>query len=249
MPPPNHVKLGLRTREILEGSALFNCDEFPAHQVWADEIEQVLQFLVEQQQYDRLLPRLRAKERDATLAEARAAYHFHHNGFRIVQWEPEAIPGLPGDLEIDLPDTHPLFVEVKCPRWEGELAEEEIRSGRTKRPKYINADVHSIDPAERILFVTGKALPKFASERVNIVVVVDDLFVSPLDTPRFLVADRLAREFVHHRYVTVSGVYLLNPVVYHSKVEYRTGLIVGRGRGLPGRVRERFEASCTWPSG
>jgi hypothetical protein len=240
VPPPDHVNLGPMTRTILDGAVLRNKDEFPAHQAWADEVERVLAFLATQGQFERLLRRLRAKERNAALAEARAGFYFHRNGFQIVRWEPEAVPGIPGDLEIAWHDTEPLFLEVKCPSWEGELAEEEIRARRTERPKYINAEGRAIDPVERVIYVVSKALPKFDAARINLVVVVDDLFVSPLDTPSDFVAGRLVREFADARYASVSGIFMLNPVVYELAVEYRAFFIPGPGKGLPDRVKAAF---------
>lgn len=240
MPPPKHVRLGAMTRTILDGAALRDKDEFPAHQAWADEVERVLAFLESQGQFVRFLPRLRAKERNAALAEARAGFYFHRNGFAILRWEPEVVPGIPGDIEISWRDTEPLFLEVKCPRWEGELEEEEIQAGRTERPKYINAEGRAIDPVERVVYVVGKALPKFDAAHVNLVVVVDDLFVSPLDMPSDLVAGRLAREFANSRYSTVSGVFMLNPVIFQVEVEYRALFVPGPGKALPESVKAAF---------
>jgi len=95
MTPPKHVKLGSRTRAIVEGAIPNESDEFPAHQAWADDVERVLAFLEMQGQFQRYLPRLRAraKERDAALAEARAGFYFHQKNFSILQWEPVAVPG------------------------------------------------------------------------------------------------------------------------------------------------------------
>jgi hypothetical protein len=157
------------------------------------------------------------------------------------------VPGVPGDLEIVWRDTEPIFLEVKCPRWEGELTDEEIRTGRTQRPKYINAEGRPIDPAERVIYVVGKALPKFSPIRVNLAVVVDDLFVSPLDFPSDVVCGRIARELANVRYATVSGVFLLNPVVYQAEVEYRALFIPGSGRPLPEPVKAAFQAENARP--
>ena len=240
MPPPKNVKLGPKTRKILEGSVLYDKDEFPAHQAWADETESILSFLEEQKQYDRFLPRLRAKERAAAIAEARTGYYFNQNGFRILQWEPEVVPGNPGDLEIAHQDSDSVFLEVKYPGWGGELTDEEIQSGRAKLPKYINAEARSINPVERVLYSVGKALPKFESGRANVVVAVDDLFVSPLESPSVFVSGRLARELLNPLYASVSGVFLLNSVLFDSEVKYRAGFVPGSGRELPPDVITKF---------
>lgn len=247
MPPPINVKLGTLTRAILDGAVWREKHPFPAHQAWADEIERVLAFLEMQGQFGRFQSRLRAWERDGAMAEARAGFYFHRNGFRILAWEPVAVAGIPGDIEIVWRDTEALFLEVKCPSWEGELEKEEIQAGRTERPKHINAEGRAIDPVERVMYVVGKALPKFSPDRANLVVVVDDLFVSPLDLPTTFVSGRLAGELADARYSTVSGVFLLNPVLYRDEVEYRAFFVPGSGKPLPDQVKGAFLDENTRP--
>jgi hypothetical protein len=240
MPPPKNVTLGTFTRAIVDGAVWREKHPFPAHQEWADEIERVFEFLEEQRQFSRFQSRLRAWERDGAMAEARAGFYFHRNGFRILAWEPMAVPGIPGDIEIAWQDTEALFLEVKCPSWEGELEKREIYAGRTDRPKHINAEARAIDPVERVMYVVGKALPKFSPERVNVIVVVDDLFVSPLDLSTDIVGGRIAGELTDGRYSTVSGVFLLNPVLYRAQVEYRIFFVPGSGKPLPNPVQGAF---------
>jgi hypothetical protein len=107
------------------------------------------------------------------MAEARAAFFFHRNGFQILRWEPEEVPDHPGDLDIQWQESEPIFVEVKGPDWEGELTEAERVAGRTSLPKYINAEGRAIVPQERVLYAITRALPKLAEQRANLVVVVD----------------------------------------------------------------------------
>jgi hypothetical protein len=251
LPPPENVKLGTLTRAIVDGAVWREKHPFPAHQAWADEIERILSFLQSQDQFGRFQSRLCAWERDGALAEARAGFYFHRNGFRILQWEPIAVVGIPGDIEISWRDTDPTFLEVKCPSWEGELEKKEIQAGRTEQPKYISAEGRPIDPVERVIYAVGKVLPKFSPDRTNLVVVVDDLFVSPLDIPTSFVAGRLTGKLADARFNKVSGVFMLNPVVYPAKeVEYRALFVPGKGKPLPNPVtaafldeNARFEAS------
>ncbi|MBI4493210.1 MAG: hypothetical protein HY690_10510 [Chloroflexi bacterium] len=98
--PPEKVALGRLTQVILDQAVWRAKDEFPAHQPWADELERILAFLEAQGQFERFRSRLYARERDGALAEARAAFYFHRNGFRILGWEPEEVPGIPGDIEV-----------------------------------------------------------------------------------------------------------------------------------------------------
>ena len=208
-------------------------DKFPAFQSWADDFESILAFLESQGEFDRFRNRLCARERYGALAEARAGFYFHRNGFQIPRWEPEEVPGVPGDLEIAWPDTEPIFLEVKCPSWQGELSEGE-RDSRIKQPKYID-ESRAVDPMERVIYVVGKSLPKFSPTCVNLAVVVDNLFMSPLSLSLNRVYGRIARELADIRYAAVSGVLLINPekFVHRAEVEYRVLLIPGHGKPLP----------------
>lgn len=253
MPPPEEVKLGPLTRTVLDGAFWRAKSQYPASQVWADEAERLFAFLVTQCVFDRFLPRLRAREREKTaaLAEARVGFFFHRNGFRILRWEPEEVPGHPGDLDIQWRDTEPIFVEVKGPDWEGELSEAERRTGRKGLPKYINAEARVIAPQERVLYAITRALPKLVERRANLIVVVDDLFVSPL----YLTKDYLTRALVNGladpTCRSVGGVFLLNPVSYGDFVEYRKYFApnVGAAHPLPDVVKEGLAAGNNDPQG
>ena len=71
--------------------------------------------------------------------------------------------------------------------------------------------------------------------------VVDDLFVSPLDIPTSFVTGRLAGELANRSYNKVSGVFMLSPVVYSDKeVEYRAFFVPGNGKPLPDSVKSAF---------
>lgn len=185
MPIPSHVQLGCSTQLIANGAAWRNKDDFPASQAWADEVEEVLTHLKVHGQFDRFLPRLRASitERDEALAEGRVSFFLSNLGFAITAWEPIVVPNIPGEYEIQLTGSQAIFVEVKSPGWEGELTEEEKRGARKFNPKYINAEFRSYNAEERVLYAAKKAMSKFANDRPNLLVVADDLFVSPLYTP------------------------------------------------------------------
>ncbi len=115
MPPPSTIKLGPFTTTVLDRAVWREESVFPAFQEWADETERILSFLESQGVLGRFMSRLTAREREGAFAEARAAFYFHRNGFRVVRWDPEAVAGRPGDLELQWRDTPPIFVEVKGP--------------------------------------------------------------------------------------------------------------------------------------
>jgi hypothetical protein len=53
-----------------------------------------------------------------------------------------------------------------------------------QQSKYINAEAHAINPYERVEYAITKAVPKVVDNRPNLGVVVDDLFFSPLESPK-----------------------------------------------------------------
>jgi hypothetical protein len=221
--------------------------------VWADEAERLFAFLQAQGVFEQFLPRLCAREREKTaaLAEARAGFFFHRNGFHILRWEPEEVAGRPGDLEIQWRSSEPMFLEVKGPDWEGELTEAERRAGRKDLPKYINAEGRAIAPQERVVYAITKALPKLAEHRANLVVVVDDLFVSPVELPKDHLTAVVANALADLACRFVGGVFLLNPVSYGEFVEYRKYFIpnVGAAHPLPDVVREGLAVGNNDPQG
>jgi hypothetical protein len=193
----------------------------------------------------------RESERDGAFAEARVGFFFHRNGFHIRTWEPEAVPGRPGDIEISWHDTEPIFIEVKGPGCKGELLADQRKNGRNNLPKYINAEWRTIDPIERVAYAVGKALPKFATNRANLVVVVDDLFVSPLDLPTEHLRANIVKVIAEAQYRLIGGVLLFNPVSYDDFVEYRKFYVANAGADhpLPEQVHEGLTIGNLDPSG
>lgn len=243
------ITLGHLVRTIREGATWNDAHEFPSSQPWADELERVLSFLCSQQMFSVFLPRLRgdSRQRDAALAEARVAFFFHRNGFRILAWEPHAGGSGPGDLEIQWRDADPLFIEIKGPTWQSELSEDEHRDGvRRRLPKYLDGEVRSLDTAGRIIYAIDKALPKFNPKRVNVVALASNLFVSPLDVPETRLFDLLTDRLRVSTRRIVGGVVLFDAVCETERpcpcVEYRSRLIVNDValRPLPEAVRLGF---------
>jgi hypothetical protein len=210
-------------------------DEFPSDQPWADEVEAVLSFAGVQGQFEARLGRLRGncRQRDAALAELRVAFFFHRNGFRILEWEPIATLRA-GDLLIQWPGTAPIFVEIKAPDWEGELSGDE-RSMRKRLPKDISGEARWVDPVGAVLSVVEDgALPKFSDSTPNLVVVHDNLFVSPALAPGDVLQESLSTELRREAFRRVGGLFFVHPVLRSPFVEvvYAT-LFVENPRGLP----------------
>ena len=256
MPPPDDVVLGSLTRTMPDRAAWRSTSVFPATQKWADETERILSFLEVQDVLDDFLPRLSAREseRDGAMAEARTGFFFARNGFRILRWEPEEVPNRPGDLEMQWRDSEPIFVEVKGPGWQGELSPEALKEGRQRLPKYIQGEARVVDPSERVAFAIQKAVPKLAANRINLIVVADDLFFSPTEIPTTILNSRVQRVLADPQYRDVSGVLMLNAVSYSdggNDVGYRTYFVpnANPARLLPEAVSRGFLADNLNPHG
>ena len=172
--------LGPLTSTVIDRARWAGEDEFPSSQLWADEIEKVLNFAEVQGQFDRYLSDLTTStsQRDSAIAELRVAFFLHRNQFDIVRWKPIGLHLKEGEFLVRGPSDVDTFVEVKRPGWEGQLSGTELKAGRPKKPKYLNADFRSIASWERIQFAVDKAYKKFSPDKPNLLVIVDDLFVS-----------------------------------------------------------------------
>lgn len=248
MPTPHGVTLQPLTRKIVVGSYLERENAFPSNQAWADDTEKILSFLVACDQFGRFLPRLRKKERDPALAEARVAFYLRRSGFEIVSWEPK-VTKKPGDLEVAVGGEDPLFIEVKSPGWDGELSLSETRAGRNKQPKYKHAETRAFDTTSKLVAAVRKALPKFGPGRANLVAIADDLFVSPLEAPA-VVAGELRRALQASDMAAVSGVLMVQAdCVSQDSIRYRSAFVKGNGPAIPPLSLDLLCSSSEWDAG
>jgi len=253
--PPAHVRLGPLTQRLLSGPKWQESDSFPASQVWADDVESVLAFLDREGRLPAFLDNNRKtptpQHRDASLAEARAAYFLNQNCFRIVEWEPEGEGNKKGDALVSYPGAPEIFVEVKQPGWRGEhmplstkdrnrlsLAEKEKFHRRKKQEKFL-PDVIEAGTAAPHRFsmsvVRRNALQKLSDKRPNVVIVVDDCIVSVVGLP--FLAGYVQQEFLcparnpddpddHWTYERLGGVLFLQPESRGTTVEYKVDFVV-----------------------
>jgi hypothetical protein len=219
------VILGPLTKEMYYGASWMGEDEFPSSQEWADEVERVLSFLEAQGQFGRYLPTLQGKftQRDGALAEARVAFFFHRNGFKIVSWEPRGASSQHGEFEVQWSSLQPIFIEVKGPRWEGELSKDELSGPRRHQPRYINGEARWIDSIGKVIAAADKAASKFLSDRPNLLVVIGYLlFVSPSELPRRIIEPRITSALSDNRFKNIGGLlifdfaYNAKPISYHA---------------------------------
>jgi hypothetical protein len=272
--PPPSVRLGPLTQRLLSGAHWRGLDEFPFCQVWADDVEHVLRFLESEGRLATFLDVVQGvrtpQHRNACLAEARAACHLSRNGFRIVQWEPPGQGRTKGEIMVSLPGSPDIFVEVKHPGWQGEyrhrrIAEmgkltpqqEEQCVARMKQGKYLPADGGRVAPHVAAMDVVRRnALPKLTDQCPNLVIVVDDLQVSPVGLPSL--ADLVEREFFDPdhdpgdpdddlAYERLGGVLFLGNPEYENNyktIHYGTDFVQNKGAlprcALPPPVSDLF---------
>ncbi len=196
MPIPSEVTLGCLSRCMCNGASWLVQDDFPASQIWADELERVLSHLEAHGQFQRYLPNLRGKltQRNGALAEARVSFFFIRNGFSITSWEPAGDSDSVGEFELQWKSDPSIFVEVKGPTWEGQLCEDERKNGRKDTGKYMHSEIRSLDTNGKVLAAMRKAgqQGKFAKGRPNLLVVYTSyLFVSPLELNVKIVVPKL----------------------------------------------------------
>jgi hypothetical protein len=222
MPPPRSVNLGDLTRRILERAVWSKQSLFPAHQPWADDFERLLGLAADHGVLEALFPRLIAREYEGVIAELRVAYFLSRLGFTLSSWQPVAVVGRPGDLEIVAPDGSHIFVEVKGPGWESELSAEEIDLGRQREPKFIDLEARAVDSIGPTLRAIDKALPKLSPDRSNVVAIAENLYISPVDLPREWLQAEVDRCLADPIRAAVSGVLLLAVDLPGPEVRYRS---------------------------
>lgn len=178
--PPSHVRLGPLTMTMMERSRWQGKDAFPSSQLFADEVEKVLNFALSNGQFGPYLGLLAgtASQRDAALAELRVAFFFRRNGFRISGWRPVGANNRDGEYLLRGPAGVDVFTEVKGPGWESELSKEEINRGRQRQKKHLYCEPRATQPYRAIRLSVDKAYGKFPPDTPNLLVIVDDLFIS-----------------------------------------------------------------------
>ena len=166
-------------------------DGYPALPSDVEELEHLLSFAQAETRIDDFVARLkgRPKQRDETLNELRVGLGLKALGYRIVGWEPRGQNRRKLEYSIQRDAEDVVFVEVKSPGWEGELAPEERRRGRANQPKYMLGE-HRGGPLatwQDIRTCVTKAYPKFAPGCQNLLVIADDFRV-PLDDLQMKIA-------------------------------------------------------------
>ena len=231
------LRLGRLTKVVANGARWIGQDDWPSGQVWADEVEQLLQHLDCHDRFETVLPNLRGdnRQRNSAIAEARVAFWFCRNGFKITQWEPK-VTNQPGDLEVCWQAGTPIFVEIKQPTWESELSEKERDEGRKRKPRFIHAEARSFDSDGVVRYAAEKSLGKLANDRPNLVVVAENTFVSPLDGAGH---ESISFWLDDPKYDRIGAIMCFDVVQWagNEKIEYRTLFVENpRAAGKPWQI-------------
>ena len=219
---PFELNMGPLTCLIADGARWRSEDWFPRTQPLANETERLLEFLRYRKQLERFLPKLQddARARDKALAEVRIAFFLSRNGFEIVKWEPlTGIGGYQGEYSVQWNDGPEVMVEVKAPDWQGELNEVEQRGDRKILGKYVDGEVRSVNSlAQPADVIRRKAVPKLTGTQPNLVVIADDLFISPVTSP--CLGGRIDALLAEPKNNVVGGVMLFRATEERSEIEY-----------------------------
>ncbi len=170
-------------QEIKHGSKWEGKDDFPSTRRWKTEVEKWLEFLKDEGQFEKFLPRLRdnPSRRNEVFSEISAAYFIQKiKNCSIIEWEPRGENGSIGEFSFNVSGII-IFCEVKSPGWEAEIAKKNKNSPRIRQPKYINGEGRAFNNAVDIRMSVEKAYPKFRKDIINLLIIVDDLFVSLVD--------------------------------------------------------------------
>lgn len=229
--------------DVARGARWLGTDEFPSCREWADEHETWLRFVSDHSELGRYLPRLRGpkERRDEAFAEIAVAFFLATRcGVPVLQWEPLGVNRTEGDLLVGMASFPPVFVEVKSPGWEAEVAMAEGHaSPRLQQPKYISGEARATGPWAAVRHAVKKGYPKLPDTTPTLLVIKDDLMVSLLDWGRPVIdiglyvvkqpgqaSGYLAESgpFADNRYERLGAVGLLNVRLVRSPIEYRLAL-------------------------
>ncbi len=213
-------------------------DKYPAWQTYADELETLLEFTKAKGQFDSYRGPLQGSnsQRDSALMELRVAWHLEQKEFPVTAWKPVGAGENEGEFLVVGHSKQKVFVEVKSPGWEGEVTSAQRKAGRLRRPKWIDGEGGATAPWERLRFAIDKAYNKFVDSMPNLLVVADDLFISPAHCPQVSVAQALYVRadnpgyFSDHRHERLGavGLFKINEELARPNIEYEMRLFLNR---------------------
>lgn len=248
--PPVGVQLGGLTSTMMARSRWQGKSAFPSSQLFADEVEKVLNFAYCNGQYEYYLGHLcgSRSQRDSALAELRVAFYFRRNGFRITAWRPIGEGAKEGEYLLRGPTGVDAFTEVKSPGWEFELSAEEIRKGRQHQEKNLYCEARMVEPSKAVRFAIDKAYGKFAQNVPSLLVVADDLFMSLINGAQqfanmALYDMKSDGYFTNAKYENLGGIGIFSVRSSNTEIWYEMKLFLNpyaKGCALPEDITKGF---------
>ena len=112
-----------------------------------------------------------------------------------------------------------ILVEVKAPDWQGELSTSELLGNRKKLGKWFHLEARATDPLLQPTRVIAKnAVPKLPADRPSLVVIADDLFISPVGTPHL--EHRIGELLRKPGNDVLGGLLFFKTEAYRNELEY-----------------------------
>jgi hypothetical protein len=102
-------------------------------------------------------------------------------GMGILGWQPPGAANTQGEFLVGLDANQPIFVEVKSPRWQAEIAQADDRDPRLMMPKYPGVETRSTNPWASVEHAVEKAHRQMPDSIPTLLVIIDDLLVSLAD--------------------------------------------------------------------
>lgn len=102
-------------------------------------------------------------------------------GMRILGWQPPGAPNTRGEFVVGPDASRPIFVEVKSPRWQAEIAQADDRDPRLTMPKYPGVETRFTGPWTSVEHAVEKAHRQMPDNIPTLLVIIDDLLVSLAD--------------------------------------------------------------------
>src|SRR6266852_808722 len=100
----------------------------------------------------------------------------------ILQWQPPGAGRTRGEFLMGRDSHHPIFTEVKSPRWEAEIARAHGQDHpRLQMPKYVGVETRSTNPWASVEYAVEKAHRQMPENMPTLLVIKDDLIVSLAD--------------------------------------------------------------------
>lgn len=175
--------------------------------------------------------------------------------FASSAWEPPGEGTKKGEVLVCLPGTPDVFVEVKQPGWQGEYMPRRVverqalspqarqqRFSRMQREKYIDLEGGAVGSHLIAMdIVRRNALPKLTDRCPNLVVVVDDLKVSPVgmsglaafverEFPTQIMIATIPTIFIIYTYERLGGVLFLQLEGNNDEtIDYRVDFVENPG--------------------